>query len=157
MTAQATELLIYEGEELALCSEPLELYLEMNPPPVKFMSPHTGLWRGYIGTWTIEDNRLYLKSIEATIQNDKDWGFKEVGLDVVFPAYPDGVFAHWFSGELRCTKGALLKYVHGGFGSVYEMDLFFKVKKGVVVDRREVVNGVGSKGEQLTAFDDDDS
>jgi len=43
-------------------------------------------------------------------------------------------------------SGALLKYVHGGFGSVYERDLFFKVKKGVVIDRREVVNGVAPEG-----------
>ena len=146
MTAQATEILLFEGEELSLCNEPLEYFLDNQQPPVKFMSPHTALWRGYIGTWSIEGERLYLKSIKATIIDEVSGGFQEVGLDAVFSGFPDGVFAHWFSGELRCARGALLKYVHGGFGSVYERDLFFKVKKGVVIDRREVVNGVAPEG-----------
>ena len=146
MTAQATEILLFEGEELSLCNEPLEHFLDNQPPPVKFMSPHTALWRGYIGTWSIEGERLYLKSIKATILDEVSGELQKVGLDAVFPGFPDGVFAHWFSGELRCARGALLKYVHGGFGSVYERDLFFKVKKGVVIDRREVVNGVAPEG-----------
>jgi hypothetical protein len=146
MTAQATEILLFEGEELSLCNEPLVYFLDNQQPPVKFMSPHTALWRGYIGTWSIEGERLYLKSIKATIIDEVSGGFQEAGLDAVFPGFPDGVFAHWFSGELRCARGALLKYVHGGFGSVYERDLFFKVKKGVVIDRREVVNGVAPEG-----------
>ena len=146
MTAQATEILLFEGEELSLCNEPLEHFLENNRMSVKFMSPHTALWRGYIGTWSIEGERLYLKSLEATIHDEVSGGLQEVGLDAVFPAFPRGVFAHWFSGELRCARGSLLKYVHGGFGSVYERDLFFKVKKGVVIDRREVVNGVAPEG-----------
>ena len=142
MTAQATEILLFEGEELSLCNEPLEYFLDNQQPPVKFMSPHTALWRGYIGTWSIEGERLYLKSLKANTHDEVSGGIQEVGLDAVFPGFPDGVFAHWFSGELRCTRGAMLKYVHGGFGSVYERDLFFKVKKGVVIDCREVVNGV---------------
>jgi hypothetical protein len=40
----------------------------------------------------------------------------------------------------------LVKYVHGGFGSVYEKDLFFKLKKGVVLDKRLVVNGQAPEG-----------
>ena len=67
-------------------------------------------------------------------------------MERVFPEYPNGLFAHWFTGELRCPQGALVKYVHGGFGSVYEKDLFFKVKKGVVVDRRVVINGQAPPG-----------
>ena len=144
MTAQAAEILLYEGEELSLCNEPLELYIEKMPMKVRFMAPNTALWRGYVGTWAIEADRLYLKSIDATIEGEK--GFEEIGMGRVFPEYPNGLFAHWFTGELRCPQGALLKYVHGGFGSVYEKDLFFKLKKGVVVDRRVVINGQAPQG-----------
>ena len=51
------------------------------------------------------------------------------------------VFAHWFTGELRCPSGALLHYVHGGYGSTYESDLFLRVQRGVVLEERTVVNG----------------
>ena len=144
MTAQVSEVLLYEGEELSLCNEPLELYIEKIPMKVRFEAPHTALWRGYVGTWAIEADRLYLKSIDATIQGES--GYEEIGMDRVFPDHPEGLFAHWFTGELRCPQGALIKYVHGGFGSVYEKDLFFKVKKGVVIDRRVVVNGKAPEG-----------
>jgi hypothetical protein len=144
MTAQVPEKLLFEGEELDLCNEPLELFIEKTPTTVRFMSAHTALWRGYVGTWEIEEDRLYLKSLDATIEGEK--GYEEVGMERVFPEYPNGLFAHWFTGELRCPQGALVKYVHGGFGSVYEKDLFFKVKKGVVVDRRVVINGQAPPG-----------
>ena len=144
MTAQVPEKLLFEGEELDLCNEPLELFIEKTPMTVRFMSPHTALWRGYVGTWEIGEDRLYLKSLDATIEGEK--GYEEIGMARVFPDYPNGLFAHWFTGELRCPQGALVKYVHGGFGSVYEKDLFFKVKKGVVVDRRVVINGQAPLG-----------
>jgi len=85
-----------------------------------------------------------LKSMEATVEGEK--GYEQVGMERVFPECPNGLFAHWFTGELRCPKGALVKYVHGGFGSVYEKDLFFKLKKGVVLDKRLVVNGQAPEG-----------
>ena len=144
MTAQVSEILLFEAEELSLCNEPLELFIEKNPMKVRFMAPHTALWRGYVGTWVIEEERLYLKSIEATINGEN--GFEDVGMDRVFPEYPNGLFAHWYTGELRCPQGALLKYVHGGYGSVYEKDLFFKVKRGVIVDKRVVINGAAPEG-----------
>jgi hypothetical protein len=59
----------------------------------------------------------------------------------MFPGYPDGVFAHWYTGEMRCPQGELLKYVHGGYASSYEKDLFIDVRQGVVVGERVVENG----------------
>jgi hypothetical protein len=45
--------------------------------------------------------------------------------------------------------------VHGGFGSVYEEDLFFDVKKGVLTSERLVRNGTAApealKGYTLAA------
>jgi hypothetical protein len=37
--------------------------------------------------------------------------------------------------------GQLLRYVHGGYGSVYERDQFITVRKGVTVGTSLVVNG----------------
>lgn len=71
---------------------------------------------------------------------------REVGLGHLFPEYPDGVFAHWYTGELRCPRGALLKYAHGGFLSVYEEDRFFLVQRGVAIGERVVQNGTAKPG-----------
>lgn len=40
--------------------------------------------------------------------------------------------------------GELLNYVHGGYGSTYEQDLFIEVEKGVVLSERIEGNGVGT-------------
>ena len=144
MTAQASERLIYKGERLSLCTEPLGPFIQNNGLDYKFDVTSTALWRGYIGTWTIEQERLYLVAIDGS-----------VGMDKLFPGFSDGVFAHWYTSTLRCPQGALLKYVHGGFGSVYEDDLFFDVTKGVVTNERLVRNGTAapeaSKGYTLAA------
>lgn len=139
MTAQFSEKLIYQGQEHMLCSEPLGNFLENSGSTVKFHGTSTALWRGYVGTWTIEADRLYLTGLRGQVL--KDGKSLEVGLDALFPDYPKGVFAHWFTGELRCPSGQRLKYVHGGFNSTYERDLFLRVQRGVVVEERNVVNG----------------
>ena len=56
MTAQCRERLIYNGEEYYLATEPLAPYLVSHK--IRFTAPHTACWRGYIGSWLIEDNKL---------------------------------------------------------------------------------------------------
>jgi len=93
-----------------------------------------------MGTWTIESGRLYLIKLQGGSNTDQGW--VERSLADLFPDYPDGIFAHWYTGELRCSIGQLLNYVHGGYASRYEQDLFIEVVRGVVVSERSVVNGV---------------
>jgi len=142
MTAQSSEKLVYKGETHSLCSQPLGPFVENNKLPLKFYATSTALWRGYIGTWTIESRHLYLVKLKGTIKEGEY--LKDVALDALFPDYPDGVFAHWYTGTLRCPMGGLLKYVHGGYGSVYEEDLIIDISKGVVTDERVVRNGTAS-------------
>jgi hypothetical protein len=145
MTAQAAEILIHKGEKLSLCTNPLGSYLQSAASPVKFRATSTALWRGYVGTWAIEGGRLYLVKLRGYIDHgDFDGPIEEVGLSHLFPDYPDGVFAHWYTGELRCPMGELLNYVHGGYGSTYEQDLFIEIEKGVVLSERIEGNGVGT-------------
>lgn len=154
MTAQATERLWYRGEELSLCAQPLSQYLETIRPDLRLQAPSTALWRGYIGTWKIESDRLYLVGFRGYPADAGD--DEELSLADLFPMYPEGVFAHWYTGELRCPSGGLLKYVHGGFGSRHELDLFIKVEKGRVVGERLVRNGQAGedaqKGYQIAAY-----
>lgn len=78
MTAQASEALIYKAEKHSLCSNPLGPFLESSLSSVDFCSTSTALWRGYIGTWTIEGGRLYLTKLKGFIQHEQK--VKEVGL-----------------------------------------------------------------------------
>lgn len=127
MTAQATEILKYSGENLALCAVPLASYFTLAGVQHPFKAPSTGLWRGYVGTCKIIDDRLYLVDLTGCAKNGD-----QVGLDFLFPGIPNPVFAHWVNGTLRATRGELLKYVHMGFGSVYEEDLLFHFDDGIL-------------------------
>lgn len=48
------------------------------------------------------------------------------------PGFPDRVFAHWYSGQVRLPMGQQLEYEHGGYASTYEQDLLIDFDQGVV-------------------------
>lgn len=148
MTAQFSETLIYEGKAIPLCTNPLSLYLQQSQ--IRFVSPSTANWRGYHGTWEIKQSesdgleRLYLVKLAAHKT------YEEIlTLQDVFPGF-DQVFAHWFSGELRCPQGALLKYVHGGYASIYEYDLLMNFKQGVLINKHARHNSIPNNGTDPT-------
>ena len=144
MTAQVSERLLYGGKEIPLFTNPLSLYLKI--AGISFQSPHTANWRGYVGIWEILEyegiERLYLVSLSAHKSYEE-----VIGLSDVFPGY-DKVFAHWFTGELRCPQGAQLEYRHMGYGSVYEYDLLMDFKQGVLVNKHARYNEAPKKREE---------
>lgn len=144
MTAQVSETLIYGGKEIPLFTNPLSMYLKY--AGISFVSPHTANWRGYVGTWEILEHsgveRLYLVDLVACKSHDE-----EIGLSDVFPGY-DKVFAHWFTGQLRCPQGAQLKYQHMGYGSIYEYDLLMDFKQGILVSKHARHNEVPAEKDE---------
>lgn len=60
MTAQIADTIRLAGRKLELYSLPLDDWFEQTGTEPGFESPHTALWRGYIATWEITDDRLYL-------------------------------------------------------------------------------------------------
>jgi hypothetical protein len=98
----------------------------------------TALWRGYVGQWEISENRLYLVGLEGKLRK----GDTKASLETFFPGSPKRVLADWYSGEIRVPQGKLLDYVHGGYASTYEVDLFLSIKNGVVTKSEKVFNGV---------------
>ena len=136
MTAQYAENLSYDGEEYAMCAEPLEMYFNLTSLHPPFQSTTTALWRGYIGSWEIVDNRLYLVKLTGSLTSGGD-----ASLATLFPDNPERVFAHWFSGTIRLPQGKLLEYVHMGYSSVYERDVYLVVENGVVTKTDIKVNG----------------
>jgi len=137
MTAQFTERLLLEGEAVAMCTEPLSSYFSLKGITSPFKYTSTALWRGYQGVWEIRQDRLYLLELDG-----EDAQGTQLSLGDIFPGYPDRVFAHWYSGTLRIPRGKQLKYVHMGYGSVYEEDLLIKIRRGMLVGRDVQHNGV---------------
>lgn len=124
MTAQASEILYYKSEEFQIQCEPLTDFLKSSEK--SFNSTNTGCWRGYIGTWKIENNKLYLIGLEGSSENGI------VGLDYLFPNQNE-VFANWFSGELKVPQGEMIEYHHRGHFSVFEKDIIFTFQSGVLI------------------------
>lgn len=129
MTAQLGENLYIDGQLYSMTCNPLCNYFALAGIDPGFESNCTALWRGYIGTWEIVDNRLYLTELSGTLEGDI-----EATVATFFPDFPDRVFAHWYTGTIRIPQGKLLEYVHMGYGSMYERDLILKLEKGVVID-----------------------
>ena len=134
MTAQRADIIIIEGKEYPLFTNPLEDYWsEKNPkPPIGL--PVTSCWRGYIATWEITDKSLYL--IDITVRTPDG----DAGLDYIFPYTTGKIKAIWYSGELRIPQGDCLQYVHGGYESIYASDWMISIEKGEVVSQRYKAN-----------------
>lgn len=156
MTAQISETLFYEGEELGLCTEPLGDYFALVGLESPFEPNCSTLWRGYVGTWEIVQSRLYLVDLTGTLRDGTD-----ANLALLFPGFPERVFAHWYTGTMRAPQGKQLRYRHQGYASTYERDLLIAVAKGVVVGTEVRDNGTanlspvaaeGYRGGAMTQF-----
>lgn len=145
MTAQIPESLHFQGEDRALCTNPLDSYFALGGARPAFADTSTALWRGYVGRWAVVDGRLYLVGLSGTLGDGAP-----ASLETVFPGYGHRVFAHWYTGTLRLPQGRRLKYVHMGYGSVHERDLLIDVARGVVTGTRWLHHGVaeGDAGPQ---------
>lgn len=137
MTAQVSEILMLDGKCHEMCAQPLSDYFMLAGINPQLDIPHTACWRGYVGTWEIIHERLYLTELSGRIENGAC-----ASLETFFPGYPTRVFAHWFDGRIRLPRGKLLKYMHMGFASVHEEDVFLVIKRGIVVRSWVECNGV---------------
>jgi len=155
MTAQVPEVLIYEGERVAMaCCPPIPgdhpRIRSLVPDPAKgadslevklfelMKMDRTDCLRGYVGLWKIENGRFYFLGASPL--------WEVVG--------DEPLLADWFSGKIRIPKGEMLFYVHMGFGSVYEEEIQITIEKGVVtgtrlVDNRPRFAGDRSPGERF--------
>ncbi|GAB3543415.1 hypothetical protein GCM10027343_16780 [Noviherbaspirillum agri] len=135
MTAQLTEILYYKDKYHSLCTLPLDSHTNIAQIRASFhgVHSHTACERRYVGIWKVIENRLYLEAMETV--RGENLAVKEFFEGQEFP-----VFAHWFSGELRCPKGELLKYIHFDFKCIYERELIITVKSGVIESDRLITN-----------------
>ena len=118
MTVQIREKLTYNGEVYEMFDEPLESYHykydieRLNRTQTIFS---TNCWRGYVGHWAIEDEKLYLVELDYFEVSPR------IGLGDLFPGQQK-VFAEWFSGAIQTESDE--KYMY----------LEFKIEKGKLIE-----------------------
>jgi hypothetical protein len=146
-TGQVPDKLVLNGKEFDLYSNPLEAFYpnEKNRPlfmigPFEMVSSN---WRGYVASWAIENNALYLTGIDSwTCAGNSRKSCRRVTLSRLFGkrVVAGRVRADWFTGELRAPDGKQLQYVHMGYGSIYERDIIIQVKAGRVTEQTVIDN-----------------
>jgi hypothetical protein len=134
-TGQYGDILIIGQDTVWITSNPLEKYFEKKGSRTidnkELVSNCTALWRGYVATWRLDNNKLYLVRIQTDYCGDNP---TDVTLTKEFGS--NKVFANWFSEIIVRPKGKLVQYVHMGYGSIYEEEMFYEFESGVLKNTR---------------------
>lgn len=155
-TEQEPDVLIIDGDRVALMSNPLTPWVEENPnrlPEPDIRS--TGNWRGYVATWEVKGSDLLLRAIGIHARRpgeDVAWSPASVELrDVMDEVFPGevAVVATWYSGALLVPRGQLARYVHMGYASVYDAYTILRISEGRVISRMDL------EGEALNRYRDE--
>ena len=118
MTVQIREKLTYNGKVYEMFDEPLRSYHykydieRLNRTQTIFS---TNCWRGYVGHWAIEDDKLFLVELDCLELPRRN------ALDKLFPGQKK-VFAEWFSGTIHTFSDKMYMYLE------------FKIEKGHLVE-----------------------
>lgn len=150
-TAQVPDRIIFDGETHPLFSNPLDDYWKRPQDKPELFSEgamSTGNWRGYVATFELRDDTLWLNKIEKEYDNDQadkddhrnSWVMRVIPAYKVFPMEDYPIKATWYSGVLRIPQGEQLRYVHMGYQSTYERELIFVIEHGQVVESHVIDN-----------------
>jgi len=133
-TSQEPDKIIYKGQEYMLFNNPLETYFKKYPDkrPTRG-NITTGLWRGYIATFEVRYNRLFLKDIQievadsaSSVKGEEKW------ISVLNEVFPNkkNIKIDWLTGLLVIPHGKCVRYVHMGYGSIYASYTLLEFDKG---------------------------
>ena len=160
MTQQTPEKLLYKGEECRMTTEPLgDVLSESEFERLAEYSSCTGCYRGYVGSWEIDDNKLYLVDLSPGFLFNPNCRLFLTGLaeyldkentdlNCVFPSQKR-VFASWFTGRIWADAGKLLVYGRKyGMRGMYEKNIRLKLENGVVVHEEEIDNNTEELSKQ---------
>ena len=148
-TEQMSDRLIIDGELFALVAYygpyPLESYQVKFSPKMLFGESATCVastcWRGYVATWSIENDSLFLQEIKNYCY---DWSEDDVGteyadLSQLFSGkYRNGrVFAEWVIQDLFSPRGKEYFYLSKPHLSKppslsYEEEVYYVIKNGIL-------------------------
>ncbi len=108
-TMQICDRLIYDSNEYSGDYDefPLEDYWsDEHPKPDWLAMSNTACYRGYVATWEVRNESLFLKSLRREDKPSDDE--TAIPLQSVFADANGPVLANWFSGVLHCNRGTNL-------------------------------------------------
>jgi hypothetical protein len=158
MTAQTPDLILIDGVQQELFTNPLEMFRETHRRDWVFFEddPNTACWRGYFAEWDISDGRLFLLKVNGNISykgrnpsRARNESIRWEGihpelfqdkvpatLSELFGPERDRVPATWYSGELRVPLGGMIEYIHAGYASKFSKYLLVPVAKGICGEQK---------------------
>jgi hypothetical protein len=141
MAAQRPDIILLREELLDLYTNPLEDYWALKNNKRPEFIPTSYCKRGYIATWEIADQKLFLKAIDghyikrSFISSPQNIHYS---MSTLFPNYNgESIMAFWFTGKLRIPYGSMKRYAHQGYESRFEREILINVEHGVV--KKEVL------------------
>ena len=172
LTAQETDLILIDGVQHNLFTNPLDAYREKYRRDLIFLQdrPNTACWRGYVAEWEIDEGRLFLLKVVGNISykgRGSDYSIFHdkvpATLSEIFGPVSGPVPATWYTGELRVPLGEMIEYVHAGYGSRFLRYLLIPVVNGVCGEQKYVSdeeyaklkNRGGQEGSIKTSIYDD--
>lgn len=130
-TAQYGDLLIIQGDTTWINSNPLEGYFNNKGArtigDIKMQGTCTALWRGYVATWELENDSLFLVRIQTDYCGDNP-----TEIDLFEEFHTKKVFADWVNTTIIKPEGRLLNYVHMAYLSIHEGETFYSFTDGVL-------------------------
>jgi hypothetical protein len=128
MSAQVLDQILINGSSYPIYSSPLDVYLKQNG--ITLFSLNQQYSRGYVASWKIEGNNLWLiEFIGENILEQITYSMTDL-----FPDAIKGVFASWFTGNIRVPFGKQIGFTLSWTGAIYESETSIIVKDGVIVD-----------------------
>ncbi len=115
------------GEEFTMEAVPLESYFNdiIKKPFEDWLN--AACLRGYVGSWEVMDNKLFLTNLVAYGDTDP-----KVNLQFIFPNQKT-VFANWFTGELKICSGKIIQFCQKGTDdALYEHEMTFTFAGGLL-------------------------
>jgi hypothetical protein len=128
-TAQFADELLFRGRSEPLFTNPLD----SAPGALAYFAKYggcTALRRGYVATWEIRGDALYLSKVVVDACSPERQ--KEIPLSDLFAGAKGPVKATWYSGRLRVPQGRMVEHVHMGYGSRFEGYLYVDIEAGRV-------------------------
>jgi hypothetical protein len=137
MSEQLADKIILDGVEMALYSNPLEQYWTGRKKPDFLVTPECR--RGYVATWEILDEELFLKDITGLLKPSfmhLRFRLTPCTLKRLFPASKrKPVKAVWFTGRLRIPDGKMTRFDDHDYDSRFERDIIITIDEGSVIRR----------------------
>jgi hypothetical protein len=137
MAAQLPDIIIIQGEQMDLYSNPLEQYWSLYKKKRPAFQSSSSCKRGYIATWEILDKQLLFRSIDGNVEKRSFLFWKKIvrcSMKMLFSkAGNKPVIAKWFTGKIRIPQGNRTLYVHNEYDSRFEREMVITIENGSVI------------------------